>query len=74
MNEVLKFFRFQLPGLLISLHPVFLGDPQHVFQLQQKRLRKLIKYAGRASPYYVRNLAAINLDSCCLSELPVRTA
>jgi phenylacetate-CoA ligase len=71
MIELLKFFRFRFGGQLIRLNPIFLRDAEHVFRLQQKRFRKLIKHAGRVSPYYARKFAGINLDTCALTDLPI---
>jgi phenylacetate-CoA ligase len=73
MIESLTFFRFRFGTQVIRSNPIFLRDAEHVFRLQQKRFRKLIRRAVRASPYYAHKFAGINLEACALTDLPIIT-
>ena len=73
MIESLTFFRFRFGTQLIRSNPIFLRDAEHIFRLQQKRFRKLIRHAVRASPYYAHKFAGINLEACALTDLTIIT-
>jgi phenylacetate-CoA ligase len=73
MIESLTFFRFRFGTQLIRSNPIFLRDAEHVFRLQQKRFRKLIRRAVQASPHYASKFAGINLEACALTDLPIIT-
>jgi phenylacetate-CoA ligase len=45
--------------------------PAQILQIQDQKLRQLIKYANTHSPFYQQRLKGLNLDTCKLQDLPV---
>lgn len=66
MIEALRFL-----SQLVHLNPRRLGDAANIGAVQERKLRKLIKHAAKASPFYSRRFAGIDPDTCLLSDLPV---
>jgi phenylacetate-coenzyme A ligase PaaK-like adenylate-forming protein len=46
------------------------GSPETVARLQQRRLRKLVHFAAKHSPFYREKYRGLDLDRVPLSELP----
>jgi phenylacetate-coenzyme A ligase PaaK-like adenylate-forming protein len=57
----------------LSLKPVAHWEPQRVKQLQERRLRGLLKWAARSSPFYRELYEGHDLSRCNLSDLPTTT-
>ncbi len=48
-----------------------LASPAKRDAVQDQRFRKLIKHAAEHSPFYREKFAHLNLDRCCVGDLPV---
>ncbi len=63
----------RLVVMLQRLYPRWRGGPAAIHAVQEKRLRALLAHAAKASPFYRRRLAGIDLARCRLSDLPTLT-
>jgi phenylacetate-CoA ligase len=63
--------RFSLWGLQQKRIPFL--PPERVQAIQERRLRKLLRYAAKQSPFYREKYRGIDLDRCALTELPTTT-
>ena len=48
-------------------------SPAEILAIQERRFRRMLRYAYRHSPYYRRRLAGIDLERCRPEELPILT-
>lgn len=48
-------------------------SPQRLQAVQDRRLRRLLRYAAERSPFYRRKLRGIDLGRCSLADLPITT-
>jgi len=66
----------QLIRLSILVHKLRYAShwpPEQIKELQESRLRELLAYAQKNSPFYARRFQGIDVASCKLSDLPTTT-
>src|SRR5262245_38394874 len=49
------------------------ASPRRIQAVQERRLRRLLRYAAERSPFYREKYRRIDLARCCLADLPVTT-
>lgn len=63
----------RLVVMLQRLYPRWRGGAAEIYAVREQRLRALLAHAAKASPYYRRRLAGIDVARCQLSDLPTLT-